>query len=323
MTATLPQTQPQTQAAQPSESDVLKINALLAQLRVTKGAVDRKEWLSPELAGGQPGSADAISSTGSPLSTLDSSGMGFLTPMVSFLEEPLGQLRGDPSSVSSGASEFDAAGQNGSTVAEEYQSTAGSQTSGWSGQSASDYLSKGTELADGILSIAETSLTSAKALIGAGEVVGKAVADVTQLITEATGKIVPIMSQAIAEAPPTFGQSIAVAIPQCVQIAVDYAGQIAGKMAALLSSGENLMKLVDGALGVLKIVKQVMSFIGEQSKGGSSGTSSSQSSSDQSSSSQSSSKPSTESSSDTSTESTSKPSSDTSSDSTLSTEDLA
>jgi hypothetical protein len=77
------------------------------------------------------------------------------------------------------------------------------------------------------------------------------------------------MTQAIAEAPPTFGQSIAVAIPQCVQIAVDYAGQIAGKMAALLSSGENLIKLIDGALGALKIVKEVMSFIGKQSQGGS------------------------------------------------------
>jgi hypothetical protein len=272
MTTTLPRTQA-------AESDVLTINALLAQLRVTKGAVDRKEWLSAELSGGQPGSADAISSTGSPLSALDSAGMGFLTPMVSFLEEPLGQLRGDPSSVSSGASEFDGAGQSGTTVAEEYRSTAGSQTSEWSGQAASDYLSKGTDLADGILSIAETSLTSAKALIGAGEVVGKAVADVTRLITEAVGKIVPIMTQAIAEAPSTFGQSIAVAIPQCVQIAVDYAGRIAGKMAALLSSGENLMKLVDGALGILKIVKQVMSFIGEQSQGGTSGTSASQSSS--------------------------------------------
>jgi hypothetical protein len=274
MTATLPQTAPTT--TEPSaDQDVLKINALLAQLRVTKSAVDGKEWLSPELAGGQPGSADAISSTGSPLSTLDSSGMGFLTPMVLFLEEPLGQLRGDPSSVSSGASEFDSAGQSATGVADEYRSTAGSQTSDWSGQAATDYLSKGTELADGILSIAETSLTSAKALIGAGEVVGKAVADVTQLITEAVGKIVPIMSQAIAEAPPTFGQSIAVAIPQCVQIAVDYAGQIAGKMAALLSSGENLMKLIDGAVAVVKIVKQVMSFIGQQSQSGTSTTQSS------------------------------------------------
>jgi hypothetical protein len=274
MTTTLPGTR----TAEPSgELDALEINALLAKLRVAKGAVDKKEWLSAELAGGPAVSIDAIGSTGSPLSTLDSSGMGFLTPMVSFLEEPLNQLRGDPSSVSSGASEFDGAGQGGTAVAEEYRSTAGSQTSEWSGQAASDYLNKGIDLADGILSIAETSLTSAKALIGAGEVVAKAVADVTQLITEAVGKIVPIMSQAIAEAPATFGNSIAVAIPQCVQIAVDYAGQIAGKMAALLSSGENLMKLIDGALGVLKIVKQVLTFIGEQSQGGASGTPSGQS----------------------------------------------
>jgi uncharacterized protein YukE len=265
MTTTLPQSQT---VEQPDEQDVVKINALLAQLRITKNAVDKKEWLSPGLADGQPGSADVISSTGSPLTTLDSSGMGFLTPMVSFLNEPLDQLRGDPSSVSSGATEFDDAGQNASALAEEYRSTAGSQTSEWSGQAGSDYLSKGTELADGILSIAETALTSGKALVGAGEVVGKAVADVTQLIGEAVGKIVPIMSQAIAEAPATFGQSIAVAIPQCVQIATDYAGQIAGKMAALLSSGENLVKLLDGAAAIVKIVKQGMSFIAQQSQSG-------------------------------------------------------
>lgn len=253
-------------------TDVLEINALLAKLRITKNAVDKKEWLSPELSDGEPGKIDAVSSTGSPLSTLDNSGMGFLTPMVSFLEEPLGQLRGDPSSVTSGATDFDNAGQRGTAVADEYRSTAGNQTNEWSGEAATNYLSKGAELADGVLSIAETSLTSAKALIGAGEVVGKAVADVTQLITEAVGKIVPIMSQAIAEAPPTFGQSIAVAIPQCVQIAVDYAGQIAGKMAALLSSSENLLKLVDGAAAVVKIVKQAMSLITQQSQGGASST---------------------------------------------------
>ena len=249
------------------EPDALQINALLAQLRIARNAVDGKEWLSADLAG-PPAAMDTISARERPLSALDSSGMGFLTPMVSFLEEPLDQLRGDPSSVTSGASEFDAAGQDGTAVAEEYRSTAGTQTSEWSGQAGSDYLSKGMELADGVLSIAETSLTSAKALIGAGEVVAKATADVTRLITEAVGKIVPIMSQAIAEAPATFGQSIAAAIPQCVQIAVDCAGQVAGKMAALLSSGENLMKLIDGAVAILNVVKQGMSFIGQQSQGG-------------------------------------------------------
>ncbi len=247
---------------------VLEINTLLGQLRIAKKAVDDKEWLSPELSVGQPGSVDAVSSTGSPLSTLDSSGMGFLTPMVSFLDEPLDQLRGDPSAVTAGATEFDSAGRAASAIAEEYRAASGVQTSEWSGQSATGYLGKGIELADGILSIAETALTSGKALVGAGEVVGKAVADVTQLIGEAVGKIVPIMSTAIAEAPPTFGQSIAVAIPQCVQIAVDYAGRIAGTMAALLASGENLVKLLDGAAAIVKIVKQAMSFIGDQAKGG-------------------------------------------------------
>jgi uncharacterized protein YukE len=202
---------------------------------------------------------------------LESAGIGFLTPMISFLQEPLDQLRGNPDSVSSGAGEFDGAARGATSVAEDYRSTVAGETSEWSGQTASEYLKTGTELADGILSIAETSLTSAKAMIGAGEVVAQVVDVVTRLITEAVGKIVPIMTEAIAAAPATFGQSIAVAIPQCVQIAVDYAGQIAGKLAALLASGENLIKLIDGVLGVLKIVKEVLSFIGEQSQGSSPG----------------------------------------------------
>jgi hypothetical protein len=264
MTTTL--TQPET--AEPAP-DAVRINALLAELRVAGNAVGNKEWLSAELAGEPAVSLGMLGSTGQPLSALDSAGIGFLTPMVSFLQEPLNQLRGNPDSVSSGAGEFDGAARGATSVSEEYRSSAGKETSEWSGQSASDYLKTGTELADGILSIAETSLTSAKAMIGAGEVVAQVVGIVTQLITEAVGKIVPIMTEAIAAAPATFGQSIAVAIPQCVQIAVDYAGQIAGKLAALLASGENLIKLIDGALGALKIVKQVLSFIGKQSQGGS------------------------------------------------------
>lgn len=277
-----------TQQESDQAPSAVEINTLLADLRVAKNAVDNKEWMSSDLAGDPPVSIEVLGASDRPLSVLDSSGMGFLTPMVSFLEEPLGQLRGDPSSVSSGAGEFNEAGQNGTAVAEEYRATAGEQTSEWSGQAATDYLSKGIELADGILSIAETSLTSAKALMGAGEVVAQVAGTVTQLITEATGKIVPIMSEAIAAAPATFGQSIAAAIPQCVQIATDYAGRIAGKMGELLSSGENLMKLVEGALGIVKIVKQGLSFIGEQAQGGTSDGSSSESSSQSSQSSQSS-----------------------------------
>lgn len=260
MTSTLPRSE--------AEPDAVRINALLAQLRLARGAVDRKEWLSAELAGEPAVPLDGLGSTARPLSSLDSAGAGFLVPMVSFLEEPLDQLRGNPDAVSSGAGEFDGAARGATSVADEYRGSAGAETSTWSGQAATDYLRTGTDLADGILSVAETSLTSAKAMIGAGEVVAQVLDIVTRLVAEAVGKIVPIMTEAIAAAPATFGQSIAVAIPRCVQIAVDYAGQIAGKLGALLASGENLVKLVDGALGVLGIVKEALSLIGEQSQGG-------------------------------------------------------
>jgi len=253
----------------PPEKDAVRINALLAELRIAGNAVGNREWLSAELAGEPAVSLGTLGSTASPLSGLDSAGVGFLTPMISFLEEPLNQLRGDPDSVASGAGQFDSAGQDAAALGEQYRSAAGRETSEWSGESAANYQQTGMELADGILSLAETSLTSAKAMIGAGEVVAQVIDIVTRLITEAVGKIVPIMTEAIAAAPATFGQSIAVAIPRCVQIAVDCGVQLAGKLAALLSSGENLIKLIDGALGVLKIVKQGLTFIGEQSQGGS------------------------------------------------------
>ncbi|WP_211348054.1 WXG100 family type VII secretion target [Saccharothrix texasensis] len=260
-------TLPRAEAGETSP-DAGRIAALLAELRTASAAVDRKEWLSGGLAGDPDAPIGTMSSTERPLSALDGAGVGFLTPMISFLEEPLDQLRGDPDSVSARAGEFDSAGKDATSVADEYRSSVGAETSEWSGQAGTDYLKAGTELADGILSIGETALTSGKAMIAAGEVVAKVVAAVTRLITEALAKITPIITQALAAAPATFGQSLAVAIPQCVQIAVEYGGKIAGKLAELLAGGENLIKLVEGALGVLKVVKEVVSFIGEQSQSG-------------------------------------------------------
>jgi hypothetical protein len=54
-----------------------------------------------------------------------------------------------------------------------------------------------------------------------------------------------------------------------VQIAVECGMRIAAKLGELLASGENLIKLVEGAQAVLKIVKQALSVIGEQAQGGS------------------------------------------------------
>ena len=249
-------------------NDAGTINALLNELRTTTNAIAGDEWLSRDLAATPKADIGELGSNGKPLQALDSAGVGFLTPMISFLEEPLNQLKGNPAGGQRGGGVFEMAVQAATALAQDYQGKASSETSDWSGQSAEDYAKTGKELVDGVLSVAETALTNASALIKAGQVVAQVVAEVTRLITEAVGKIVPIMTQAIAAAPATFGQSIAVAIPQCVQIAVECGTQIAAKLGELLASGENLIKLVEGAQAVLKIVKQAMSVIGEQAQGG-------------------------------------------------------
>ncbi|WP_330274626.1 hypothetical protein OG205_02720 [Lentzea sp. NBC_00516] len=254
-------------------ADAGTIAALLNELRTTTSAIAGDEWLSSDLAATPKAQMSELGSNGKPLQALDSAGVGFLTPMISFLEEPLNQLRGNPDGVRQGAGEFQNAGKAATTLADEYGAKAGSETSEWTGDSAAEYAKTGKELVDGVLSVAETALTNATALIKAGEVVAQVVAEVTRLITEAVGKIVPIMTQAIAAAAATFGQSIAVAIPQCVQIAVECGAQIAAKLGELLASGENLIKLVEGAQAVLKIVKQAMSVIGDKAEGGSAASS--------------------------------------------------
>lgn len=246
-------------------TDAGTIAALLEELRTTTNAVASDEWLSKDLAG-EPKDLSRLGSQEQPLKALDSAGAGFLTPMISFLEEPLNQLRGNPDGVQQGAQELQSAGTKAKNLAADYEAKASSETSSWTGQSATDYAKTGKELADGVLSVAETALTSAKALIKAGEVVAQVVAAVTQIITEALGKIVPIITEAIAAAPSTFGASIAMAIPQCVQIAVEAGVKIAGKLAELLASGENLIKLVEGALAVLTIVKKGLSVIGDKAE---------------------------------------------------------
>ncbi len=254
MTATVPETRPREE----------KPRELLIELTVTTDAVRTKSWRSDEISG-SGASLDLIGATGSPLSALDGAGLGWLTPFVSFLEEPLNQLRGDPSPVTSGAQGLDSAGKDVTAAADTYRHSTSTETDDWSGDAASGYREAGSQYADGLAALGESSATVASALSGAGEVVAQVVEIVTGLVAEAVGKIVPIMTEAVAAAPMTFGQSIAAAIPQCVQIAVDAGQQILGKLAALMASGQNLLKLVEGAVAVMGIVKQVLSRISQQS----------------------------------------------------------
>ncbi|MCT2582347.1 WXG100 family type VII secretion target [Actinophytocola gossypii] len=249
---------------QPAAKEQPTTAELLVELRLTTDAVRGKAWLSGEITG-STATLSALGSTENPLTGLSGAGLDWLMPMVSFLEEPLNQLRGNPDPVAAGADGFDGAGRDTATVADDYRRSTTEETDEWAGEAADGYRAAGAQQADGLAALGEASTTVASAVAGAGEVVAQVVDIVTRLVAEAVGKIVPIMTQAVAAAPATFGQSIVAAIPQCVGIAVDYGQRILGKLAALLASGDNLLKLVDAALAVLDLVKQVLTPIGQQS----------------------------------------------------------
>jgi len=238
---------------------------MVTELQATDAAVRAKGWVAPGL--GVPGAPLGLLETAlNPLGGLAAAGLGWFTPLVSFLGEGLTQLQGgNGSSVTSGSRDFGDAGRSIGGVAEEYRQSATTQTQGWTGAAADEYRQAANQHADGIAGLGRASTGVGSAIIGAGQVVAQAIAEVTELIAEAVAQIVPILTQAIARAGETFGQSVVEAIPPCVGIAVEYALRIAAKLAALVASGENLMKLVQGGMAVVQLIEQALSGIGGQS----------------------------------------------------------
>ncbi|MCG8918119.1 hypothetical protein L6E12_20260 [Actinokineospora sp. PR83] len=238
---------------------------MVTELQATDAAVRAKGWVAPGL--GVPGAPLGLLETAfNPLGGLAAAGLGWFMPLVSFLGEGLTQLQGgNGSSVSSGSRDFGDAGQSIGGVAEEYRQSATTQTAGWTGAAADEYRQAANQHADGIAGLGQASTGVGSAIIGAGQVVAQAIAEVTELIAEAVAQIVPILTQAIARAGETFGQSVVEAIPPCVGIAVEYALRIAAKLAALVASGDNLMKLVQGGMAVVQMIEQALSGIGQQS----------------------------------------------------------
>ncbi|ATY09978.1 hypothetical protein CU254_05505 [Amycolatopsis sp. AA4] len=246
---------------------------LLADLKTTTQAVENHDWVSAGL-GGATTALDLLGASQDPLAALTSAGFGMITGLVRFLEEPLKQLQGNPDSVSSHSQGMESGGQQVSSVAEDYRQSAGPETSGWSGSSASSYRDNSSQHADCVEAVGQAGIAMAKAATGAGKVVAKAQQEVGGLISEAVGQIIQLMTQAFAAAQATFGASVAAAIPQAVAIATQYGGQIAQKLGVLLSDSENLLQLITSVTQGLEAATQLMTKLSAASKA-SSGESSS------------------------------------------------
>jgi len=218
---------------------------LLAELTATAGAVRAGTWCSVV--------DDPVASAGrSPLSGMAAAGAGWLTPFVSFLEEPLARLRGNPGPVTAGAQEFERAAQDVAAVAAAYRRATADAHGGF---------------ADGLAALAEGSATVASALTGARDVVDRVIRVVTGIVAEAVAMIAPIMAAAVARVAVTFGESVAAAIPRCVEIATAAGRRIGDRLAALWASGQRLLELVGVAMAVTLAVRRVFEEIGVRESG--------------------------------------------------------
>lgn len=250
-------TAPSTAQAPEQGSEQVDITQTLGDLESTLVAVQGEDWVTAGLSGATT-AADLLGSGSDPLSGIVNAGFGWLTGLVDFLAAPLKTLAGDPSSMTSSAQDLHGTGKSLSSHADSYQQAAGKETGSWSGEAASGYQHTSGKLADQLRAISTASAGVSSAMSGANKVVGQAQQIVTQLVGEASGEINTIMMQAMAAAQVTGGASVAAAIPQCVEVATRYGGQIAEKMGALLSSGQNLTTLLLGVVKALEVVDKAI-----------------------------------------------------------------
>ncbi|GAB1511580.1 hypothetical protein [Actinophytocola sp. KF-1] len=186
---------------------------------------------------------------GLPLSGMDVAGLGWLTPFVSFLAEPLNQLRGNPVPVTEAALEFERAAADVAAAAATYRGATADAHTGF---------------ADALTALAASSGVIASALAGAAAAAARVVGAVTWLVAEAVAAIVPVMAEAVAQASATLGQSVAEAIPRCVAIAATAGGRAADRLTALLASGQDLLDAADAATAVTRTARQMFEEIGNR-----------------------------------------------------------
>ncbi|TQM85296.1 uncharacterized protein YukE [Saccharothrix saharensis] len=241
---------------------------LLAELSEVSTAVRESRWSTGPLAA-LPAPADfgALISSPNPLAGLSSSGVGMLTPHVSFLAKPLDQFRGDSGAVSTPAQGMATAATDLRALADTLRQTGTTETSGWTGEAADEHRATSAQFAEGVTAISEAAKTISGAISGAGEEVVKALAEIVRLIGEAVGEMVPVMADGIARAPLTMGASIPEAIAKCVAIANECGAEIAKVMANLLANAANLMKLVTMVLTIVDAVVQLLRKLAELARG--------------------------------------------------------
>lgn len=240
---------------------------LLADVQKTSAAIQGGDWLAGGMSGG--GAIGALGQVASPLIAVAEAGFGFVMPLIQFLDEPLQLLQGDPGAITSSAQNLDSTGQSVSSLADNYQQAAATQTTNWSGPAATGYQGTSADQSTGMATLGQASTGLSSAASGGGAAVAETLVEVASLIAQATTEIIAVCTEASSSSAASFGGSWAEAIPHIVAIAVQYGTEIAGKMAELLSSAQNLAGLVQSVLSAVSSAEQLITQF-TQSSGASS-----------------------------------------------------
>lgn len=229
---------------------------LLTGLNNTTDAIKGGSWLVPgQSAGGDIGGLGNVTN---PLSAIVEAGFAFVMPLISFLGDALPLLAGDPNAITSTAHNLGNTGQSVSSLANNYQQAATTETTGWSGPAADGYQNTSGQQTTGNAALGQASTGLSSAVTGGGAAVATTLAQVTAVITAAVGDILSILAAATPTSGVTNGASMAAAIVNTVATAVTAAGIVAGLMGMLLSSAQNLSGLVQQLHGAVSNAGQLI-----------------------------------------------------------------
>lgn len=201
-------------------------------------AIKTEGWVDDALAGASLG-VEVAATVMDPFSALLANGLGWAMEYFEPLREMLDELTGKPDVVASHAATWNNIAGELASIATDLQSHLDSDLPGWHGEGAEAYHSMMANNTEAIGGLAATSAALAEATEGAGGLVELTREIVRDLIADLVARVIVWAVEAI------FVVTIPVVASQIAAAVVKWAGRILTYTTALVTSLNNLTKLLN------------------------------------------------------------------------------
>ncbi|GAA1344168.1 WXG100 family type VII secretion target [Saccharothrix algeriensis] len=202
-------------------------------------AIRTEGWVDDALAGAALG-VEVAATVMDPISALLANGLGWAMEYFEPLREVLDELTGKPDVVKSHAATWNNMSTELHAMAEDLRSHLADDLPGWQGEAAGAYQRLMANNVEAIGGLAAVSAALAVATEGAGGLVELTREIVRDLIADLVARVIVWAVEAI------FVVTIPVIASQIAAAVVKWAGRILVYTTALITSLQNLSKLLDG-----------------------------------------------------------------------------